>query len=188
MAFATTRDASNAVPLVDAFVYFAPVGSTLPVDVTAALDVAFKDVGWLTDTGVGEGVSTGTNVRRGINGSQLKVIRTDDDKSFTFEAYEDNVNVLELTRPGTTAATVTGLTTANVLSYVGQNVKAFVIEYDYGTYKRRRVIPTGEAFLTGTVTAKPGDIAVKQFTLNCYPATDGEAYIDITDNPAEAVA
>jgi len=182
------RDSDNAQALVDSIVYVGDKGSTLPTDTTTAVDAAFSDVGWLTDAGLGESGSTNTNVKRGVNGSPIKTIKTDDDSSFTFECYERNAVTMGLIRPGSTPTTATGVTTTNVKSNLASNEKAFVLHYDFGAWKRRVAIARGEAFLTGTIQDKPGDLAVLQFRIDCYPASDGTKYIDITDNAAEAVA
>lgn len=182
------RDSDNANALVDSFVHVAPVGSTLPVDVTAALDPAFLDAGWLSDAGLGETFDTNTTAKRGINGAIVKTVKGSDDKSFTFECYERNAVTMGLIRPGSTPSTTTGLTTTNVKAYLGTDERAWVLEADFGTYTRRIGVSRGQAFVTGTVTDKPGDLAVLQFRLDTYPASDGTTYIDLTDNPAEAVA
>lgn len=283
------RNSDNAQALVDSFVHVAPKGSTLPTDPTSPLDVAFTDLGWLTDAGIGEVPSTNTNQRRGINGAVIKTIKTQDDTSFTFECYERNAVVLGLMRPGsspvtvgstpeqqtititgvptggtftptvpgfgalppqpfnvslsalaaalsqlvggtvtvsgtpgtsyvvtfptflgnvgqmsvaaaftggaTPAAAVTtgtqgvgGSTTTPVKAYLGSNVKAFVLKEDFGVWQRRAIVPLGEVFHTGTIQDKPGDLAVAQFRLDCYPDSTGVKFIDITNNPAEAVS
>lgn len=182
------RDSDNANAIVDSVIYCGPKGSTLPTDLTTDIDAALEDLGWLTDTGIGEAPTTNTNVRRGINGSIVKTIKTSDDTSFTFECYERNAVTVGLVRPGSTPATMDTVTTTNVKAYLGSNEKAFVLHIDYGTYKRRVAIARGEAFLTGTIQDKPGDLAVLQFRIDCYPAADGTKYIDITDNPAEEIS
>lgn len=282
------RNSDNAAALVDSFVFVAPKGSTLPADVTSPLDVAFLDLGWLTDAGLGETPSNNTNKRRGVNGTVIKTIKTDDDTSFTFECYERNAVTMGLLRPGSTPVTsgataevqtititgapaggtftptvpgfgatppqpfnvslsalaaalstlvggtvtvsgtpgtsyvvtfpttlgnvgqmtvtntfsggttpnatvatgtpgVAGGTTTPVKSYLGSNEKAFVLTEDFGSWQRRAAVGRGEAFVTGTIQDKPGDLAVIQFRLDCYPDSTGVKYVDLTNNPAESV-
>lgn len=181
------RDSDNANALVDGIVSCAPVGSTMPTDLTTDLDAAFDDIGWLTDAGIGETPSTSTTPKRGINGAIVKTVKADDDRSFTFECYEKNAITMGLMRPGSTPSTSGGVTTTHVKAYLGSDERAWVLEEDFGVYTRRVAVPRGQAFLTGTVTDKPGDLAVMQFRLDTYPSSDGTTYIDITNNPAEAV-
>lgn len=287
------RDSDNAQALVDSFVYVAPKGTALPIIPTATpaagLDPAFKDTGWLTDTGLGEVFATNTNVRRAINGTVIKTIRTTADTSFTFECYERNAITIGLIRPGsapltagdtaevqtititgaptggtfkstvqgigsitpvyniTTAALATalsalvgfavtvtgtpgssyvvtfapqegniaqmtvdgsgltggttptasvatgtpgtsGVTTTPVKAYLGSDERSFVLKEDFGVWQRVVAVPRGEAFVTANVQDKPGDLAVVQFRIDCYPDSSGVKYIDITNNPAEAVS
>lgn len=182
------RNSDNANALVDGIVSVAPVGSTLPTTPTGALDGAFEDVGWLSDAGIGETPSTDSTPKRGINGAIVKTVKASDDRSFAFECYEKNAITMGLMRPGSTPATVGGVTTTNVKAFLGSDERAWVLEQQFGVYTRRVAIAKGQAYLTGEVRDKPGDLAVLQFRIDCFPASDGTTYIDITDNPAEAVA
>lgn len=181
------RNPDNAQAQVDGFAFVAVKGSTLPTDTTTALDAVFKDLGWLTDAGIGETPSTDTTTKRGINGAPIKVIRTSDDRSFTIECYEKTAITMGLIRPGSTPATAGGVTTTHVKSFLGSDVRAFVLEQDMGTYTRRVAIAQGQAFQTGPIQDKPGDLSVIQLRIDCFPASDGTTYIDLTDNAAEAV-
>lgn len=96
------------------------------------------------------------------------------------------------TSPSASVATgtpgVAGGTTTPVKASLISNEKAFILVEDYGTWQRRALIAKGEAFLTGTLQDKPGDLPVMQFRIDCYPDSTGIKYIDITNNPAEAVS
>lgn len=96
------------------------------------------------------------------------------------------------TTPTATVATgtpgVAGGTLTPVKSYLGSNEKAFVLTEDFGSFKRKAAIAKGEAFLTGTIQDKPGDLAVMQFRIDCYPDSSGTKFLDMTNNPAEAVS
>lgn len=182
-----TRNSDNAQALVDSIVYVGPKGTTLPTDLTTAPGAALKDLGWLTDTGIGEAVSSNLNTRRGINGAPVKVIKADDDTSFTFECYERNAITLGLIRPGSTATTTAGVNTTRVKAYTGADDRTFLFHKDFGAWQQRIGIPSGRATLTGTITDKPGDLPVLQFRVDPNPASDGTKFIDINNNPAEAV-
>lgn len=183
----TPRNADNVNALVDGNVYVAPKGSTLPTDPTTAPAVAFKNLGWTSDTGFGENVSTNTNTRRGIDGSVIKTFKTDDDSSFTFECLEEDAIVLGLVYPGSTPVTATAVTTTPVKSYLGSDIRAWVIDEDYGTYQVRKVVPLGQAFLTGAVQVKPGDAKTYSFRVDAYADSTRTKFIRISNNPAEVV-
>lgn len=189
----STRDSDNALVLVDGFVNVGDLGTTLPTSPTAALAAGLKDVGWLGDAGIGETPSNDKTDVRGINGALIRRVKTNDGRKFTFQALERNATVMGLLRPGSTPATTTGVTTTSVKAYTGTDIRAWVLTEqlaagDGTTVNRRVAIPKGEATPTGTVTHNHQGLAVVDFEIECFPATDGTLYIDITDNPAEAVA
>lgn len=182
------RDSDNALILSDGSVFVADQGATPPTDVSADWGVAWEDTGWNTDTGFGEAKNSDTTKKYAINGSVIKIVKSSDERTFTFECYESNATVLGLTRPGSAPATVGGVTTTEVKAFVGSNIKAFGLEYVYGDIVRRVVIPSGEATLTDTIQEAYTDLTIYKFSVDCYPDSDGTLYINMTNNPAEAVS
>lgn len=180
------RTAANALVLSDGFVSVGPVGTTAPTTPTATLNVAFKDVGWLGAQGFSESRNVQSTDVIAVNGALLRRVRSNDIRTFTFEAYERNTVVMGLTRPGSTLSTTSGINTTPVKAYTGTDMRAFVLTQAFGTINRRIVIPTGEATFTGTLTDASTGLSVVQFEVVCYPASDGTLYIDINDNAAES--
>lgn len=189
----STRDSDNALVLVDGYVSVAPVGSTAPTTVSAALAAAFKEVGWLGEAGIGETRSNNSTEVNGINGALIRVVRSNDGRKFTFQALERNAIVNGLTRPGSTPTTASGVTTTPVKAYTGTDTRAWVLEEHFaagdGTAVIRRVhIAKGEAAVTGTITDAHTGLSVVDFEITPYADANGVLYTDITDNAAEAVA
>jgi hypothetical protein len=87
----------------------------------------------------------------------------------------------------TTVPGVVGVTTTVKKTYLGSNGKAWVLDYNFGLWVMRRCIPNAEAFITGTFTEKPGDLAILQWRLDVYAAADQTQYFEYTTNQAEAV-
>jgi len=189
----STRSSDNALVLLDGFVYVGPVGTTAPTNTTTALNAAFDEVGWLGESGFGETRSNNATEVYGVNGSLIRNVRTNDTRKFTFEALERNAIVNGLTRPGSTPATATGITTTPVKAFTGTDGRAWVLEEHFtagdGTVVIRRVsIALGEAAVTGTITDNHSGLSVVQFEVTCFPSADGVLYTDITDNAAESVS
>lgn len=189
----STRDSDNALVLTDGFVNVAPVGTTAPTNTTTALNASFKDVGWLGEDGIGETRSNNSTTVYGINGAIIRVVRSNDGRTFTFQALERNAIVNGLTRPGSTPTTTGGVTTTPVKAYTGTDLRAWVLEEHFaagdGTAIIRRVaIPRGEAAVTGTITDNHTGLSVVNFEITPYVDANGVLYVDITDNAAEAAA
>lgn len=113
------RDSDNAQGLVDSYVCVGPKGTTMPTDVTSAPDPALHDCGWLTDAGIGEAASNQTTQKRGVNGTVIKTIKTQDDTSFTFECFERNAVTLGLIRPGSTPSTASAVAEVQTVTISG---------------------------------------------------------------------
>lgn len=183
----TPRNADNVQALIDGHVSVAPKGSTLPTTIAGALDPAFKDVGWTTDAGLGENVSNNTTTRRGIDGSAVKTFKSDDDSSFTFECMEEDAVVLGLIYPGSTPVTTTGTTKTDVKSYLGSDIRAWVLDEDYGVFQVRKIIALGQAFLTGEIRSKTGDSKTYQFRVDAYADSTRTKFTRLSNNPGEVV-
>lgn len=181
------RDTDNILELSDGFVLVADEGTAGPADLTTAWAAGWESLGMLTDNGLGEAKSGDTTKKYGINGSVVKIVKASDERTFTFECYEDNAIVFGLMNPGSTPVTATGVTTTAVKPNVSAVTKAFGIEYRYGGITRRVIIKKGQATLTGTVESKYTDLPVKQFSVDCLIDDDGNLYTNITNNPGEAV-
>jgi len=115
--------------------------------------------------------------------------------TFVGDLAGTNVPVMTATPTGgsgtvTIATPVPGvspLTTTSVKAYTGSDIRSFGLEEQFGDIVRRVYIDKGEAALTGDITDSHTGLRVFQYEIVCYPAADGTLYLDITNNPAEAV-
>jgi hypothetical protein len=83
---------------------------------------------------------------------------------------------------------VAPITTTSVKAYTGSDIRSFGLEEQFGANITRRVyIDRGEAALTGDITDNHTGLRVFQYEVTAYPVADGTLYLDITNNPAEAV-
>lgn len=167
----------------DSAVYVAPKGTTGPTALTAP-DVAYKDLGWLSEDGTDvtrESSSTdhtawqgGTIVRSKVSGVKdtIKVV-----------CLEETAVALDLYYPGMTAATATGVTTITVPGGSKSNEKALVVDFIDDTVTKRYVIPRAEVTSVGTISHKNTDMTMYEFTFTIYGG-----FSIITNNPALATA
>lgn len=167
----------------DSVVYIAPKGTTLPTTL-AAPAVAFVDLGWLSEDGVDvtrEVSSTdftawqgGTIVRSKVSGVKdtIKVV-----------CLEETAIALGLLYPGSTSATLTGVTTVTVPGGSNSNEKAMVVDFIDDDVTKRYAIARAEVTGTGTVSHKNSDMTMYEFTFTIYGG-----FTIITNNPAVAVA
>lgn len=167
-------DAGNVLignPLTTGGVLFAPEGTTIPTTVDGALDVAFEEVGYITDDGLSQTIDTSTNRIRAWGGDTVREIQTEHDYSLAFTLLETNEHSLSIYY-GNFAAGVVEVTSANQV----RGVWAF--EVVDGDKRIRIVVPDGEARPNGDLTYTSTDAITYPVTVTAYPDEDGvKAYI-----------
>lgn len=179
-------DTANPRIWLNADVYVAPVGTTAPTDIATALNAAYKAVGLLSEDGMTESREEDITDHFAWGGVLVRTTRSKHKRTITVTVLEDNLVVFDLVNPGSTAATVTGVTTRTV-KVPTTNPKAMVLQLVDGTVTKRRAIPKCEVVEVGDVTLSDSEMAMYELTINIYPAADGTLYKDITNDPQAAV-
>lgn len=183
------KDAANAHAFSDGGVYVAPKGSTAPTSATAAPASPFEEVGWLGDAGITHAHSVQSTDAFAWQGSaKIRTIKSQYTETFSFQALERNAIVLGLYRPGSTPATVSGTTTTPIKAFVGQDIRAWVVDEIDGDVHVRTIYPMAEVTGYPSPVASANALTVYEFTVTAYPDSDGVIAIEVTDDPAAAVA
>lgn len=166
-------------------VYVAPLGTTGPTDLTTAWPAAFKPLGLLgEDAGITEGRSQDSKQFFAYGGVLVRAVQAKFVRTFKFVALEDNPTVFQLTNPGSVVGTPTGGIVRKTIKNPIPNPQAFGFELrDGASVTRRRLIPRAEITDVGDIVFKDEELAAVEFTLTCYPASDGTIYFDL-DNEA----
>lgn len=167
-------------------VYFAPVGTTAPTDVTTAWAAAWIAAGLLGEDGLTETRDEDSTDLYAYGGILVRTTRSKHKRTFTVTLLEDHADLWELLNPGSTAATTTGVTTRTV-KVPTSNPMAFGIEFRDGTTTKRIVVPKGQIVISGDVSYSDSELAGREATITVYPASDGTLYVEITNDPQAAV-
>jgi hypothetical protein len=165
--------ASNVAVAVTGAVYFAPIATAIPNDAYEALNVAFLDVGYISEDGVTESQGTDTNdITAWQNGAVVRRVQTSHVLTFQFTMIETNPNTMELYYGDFTSGTTQVLGST-------QDRRRFVIDVVDGTDNIRIVVPDGQVTEFGDVTYVNGDAVGRQVTVTAYPetSTNVKAYI-----------
>jgi hypothetical protein len=166
-------------------VYVAPVGTTAPTAPDTAPAVGWLELGWLGEDGVTETREVDTDTKRAWQGGTVvRTVRTSDTRRFSVVALETNVVTAGLIRPGSTPSTTAGVTTTPVKSYVGQDVRAWIIDTFTADIETRKVITRGEVVEIGDVVYQNAEITAYELTIECLPDTNGVLYTELTNDPA----
>lgn len=129
-------------------VYVAPAGTELPDDITTALPVAWIDLGYVTEDGVGFSFGRETTDLNAWQGSKIRVLTTAEPVSTNFALMQTNGDVLTVALGGGTVAK-TGTTPNEVYTFTppakGVNTeRALVIEFTDGDITYRYCIPRAQ--------------------------------------------
>lgn len=164
----------------------APLGTALPTDVTTVLNVAFKDLGLLTDDGVTDDPGRGVKNILALGGLNVRSFVETEEPTIKVVCLEENAVVQGVINPGGTPATTTGVTTIPLTQHQ-PNPMAFVIVNRDGGITSRQTITRGEILEVGPRVMK-ADAATRELTIVKYFGSDGTTGKLITDDAALAVA
>jgi len=167
-------------------VQLAPLGSTLPTTLAAAV-APFEDVGWLHTDGIPFTPADSVEKLRGHQGGRVvRTTITESDLTFQFQCLETTALTLGLQHNITSAATLTGVTTMNASPGRQIEARAFVLDLfdkDNTDIHYRFVVPRGEIGERSEFTFANSDITGYTFNVEIIGSYD-----IITNDPAAAVA
>lgn len=153
-------------------VYVAPDGTALPANANAARNVAFEEVGYISEDGVVQSIgSDRTDIKAWQNGDIVRKVQTSHDLTYQFTMLETNDVSLEVYYGNYTAGTVE--INSDVLPH-----QRWVLEFFDGDDHIRVVIPDGEVTERGDVSYKNDEATAYPITITCYPDASGnKAYL-----------
>ena len=144
-------------------IYLAPIGTTLPTSIDAALDASFEDVGWIHSDGITEAFTGSKSEIRGFQGA--RVVRTRMDTpgtTISFHALESKPQTKSLRYDEKSATTAAGVRTST--RSPGQKISARaavvdIFDADDVTVKERWVFERIEISPDGDRVFVNSDIA-----------------------------
>lgn len=175
-------NASNVRVGVTGAAYHAPLGTTVPTDAKTAPAATFKEVGYISEDGVVQSISTDTSdIKAWQNGDIVRKVQTSHDITFQF-------SMLETTKDSTglyyadpdasdTKVTVTGKQSVH---------EAWVLDVKDGKDNVRIVIPDGQVTERGDITWSGSDAIMYDVTISAFPVNGVKAtiYHDV-DSPTD---
>lgn len=166
---ATVAANINAAPT--GAVSYAPLGTALPTTPTAALNVAFVEVGYIDDTGVVESDGRSiTKVKAFQNSTIVRTLQTEQTLTYKLVMMETNANSL----PVYFDTYVAGV--GKISGAVAPH-RSWVFHIDDGAYKIRVVVPDGQVTERGDISFVGGDVIKYPLVIEAFPdATGTKAY------------
>ena len=163
--------------LVTGAINSAPAGTALPTDETTALNAAFKDSGYISDSGLKIGTNQSNTEITDWSGNVVRDILQSYGNSLTWEHLEWNEESLKnfLGDNNVTAVKTTGSPTKITAKFNGDEMptKEWVFNIKDGIRKLRVVVPNGKVSERGEISFTKGDAVKLPITLKTYPDASG---------------
>lgn len=171
-----TLDATKVRVGVTGKVMFAPTGTALPVTSIATPNVAFLDVGYISDDGVTQAIGEETTeIKAWQNAAVVRKVQTGHDVTYTFTMIESNAVSLKA---------YYGNYASGVIQINGDQLphQAMLLDVIDGTHEIRVAIPDGQITERGDVVYENGEAIGYEVTVTCYPDSSGVKaykYVDV---------
>ena len=169
-----------------ASIFAAPLGTTLPTDVTTELDAAFVDLGWVSEDGVTNSMSRSITRHRSWSGTLVKTTQDSYEETVSFALLESTAAALGVAFGADNVTEAAELITVKH-SHLMLERQSFVIEFVDGDHKGRIVIKEGQVTEVGDARYVHTDLLMWQLTVDCFMPADGsEAVVQYFAVPAAA--
>ncbi|GAA2216968.1 hypothetical protein GCM10010400_72810 [Streptomyces aculeolatus] len=179
------NDADNVRAGLDGGIYVAPIGSTVPTDVTTAWDAAWTELGFMSEDGVELNYSTDVediNAWQAL--SPVRRILTGVDMTLGFTAIELKADSISLYFPDSTLTTTSGVTKLDIPSSPAPAEMAFGLEWRDGTITNRLILPRGEVTERGAISLQRGAAVGLEMTVSAYASSAPEIATWLTNDPS----
>lgn len=175
-----TNNVTYGKPAVSGAVSIAPVGTTLPKDAKEKLEVAFKNLGYISEDGFTNTNSPETDSIKAWGGDTVLVLQTSKDDTFATTFIESlNINVLKLIYgdENVTGDLATGIKVkANAKP---QKPYSFVVDQILAEGALKRiVIPSATITELGEIVYKDDEPVGYETTLQATPDKDGNTHFE----------
>lgn len=147
-------------------VYHAPIGTALVTDTTTALNVAFLDVGYISDEGLTADPEESTNDFFAWGGDRVRRVITEYGETYTFTMVERNAN---------SALAYYG-TGATATAWEGKLVeirKAWTFHITDGSHIERIILPDAQVTDRGAITYATTELITFPITVSTFPNATG---------------
>lgn len=162
-------------PKVGGAIHWAPIGSTLPQSATASLDVAFVELGYVSEDGLTNNNSPESDTVKAWGGDTVLNLQTDRPDTFALTLLESlNTDVLK-TIYGSANVTVDGSGNITVKATAGEMPSgAWVFDMILkGGRAKRIVVPNGTISELGEIVYKDDEAVGYNVTITDVPDTNG---------------
>lgn len=182
MANNNASNVSVGKPKASGAIFVAPKGTEVPKDAVAALSDAYKNIGYASDSGVVNSVSTENESISAWGGDEVLNMRTSRSETFKFTAIETNDVTLKLVY-GESNVTVeeSGIAVIHNGASLPEQVVVFEIAMS-GSRVKRVIVPNAKVTSVGDVSYVDNAAIGYEVTISALPDDQGNtAYEHIAE-------
>ena len=153
-------------------IWLAPAGSTLPVDATTALNVAFASAGYISDKGLVNDASIKSKDVQDWSGDTVLTVITSYSETFAFTFIETNPTTLKA-RFGDSNVTIDSTTGLAIVTHQKPSSTGLIYVFEIaltGDRVKRIVVPNATISDVDKVTYDSGDAIGYGVTLTANPS------------------
>lgn len=154
---------------VDGVVSSAPLATAAPTAIDSTLNVAFNDVGYISEDGVVESNATTVERKRAWQkAAPVRTLVTEGETTFTFTMLQTNSETLSVYY-GLEPEDIDGATGSFVTSGATEKPhRSWVLDFIDGDELIRKYIPDGQVTETGDISYVSSDVIAYEVTLVAY--------------------
>lgn len=179
-----TGNTANTSVWTGADVFYAPLGTVAPTDLTTDWGASWLPLGLLNgDDGVTEARSQTTTMNYAWGQILYRRTLTQQQRTIAFTALEDNDNVYKLLNPGSTATSALGVRTRTDMVPVAGTYFTLGVELRDGTKSKRKIWDKAEVETVANIVSTESKPETYNVTCIVYPDEDGTLATIIETDP-----
>lgn len=168
-------------------IYRAPAGTALPTDATTALPEAFKNLGYVSEDGVTNSISSDSTEIKEWGGDTVDTVKTSQSDTFKFKLIEAmNVDTLKTVFGDSNVSEANGAISVDVKAADG-DAAVYVVDIAFkGGRLKRIVIPSGKITELGDIVYKTDEAVGYDLTIQAALGADGATHHEYISAPSAA--
>lgn len=182
-------DATKARVGITGAIYKAPLGSPAPTDATSALNVAYLDLGYISNDGIEEAWDDSvTRFTAWQNATVIRSATTDSVGTMKFTMLETKKTTLQTFYRGSTVTVPSAGIYKLSVKPATADPSAWVLDVVDGAKLIRTYIGNGEITERGSIMWQNGEMVMYPVTMTFYPDANGDLQVKYSNDSAWAAA
>lgn len=184
---ANAKRVTASKPKVGGAIFRAPIGTPLPTDATTALNAAFKNMGYVSDSGLSNDGTITVEKVKAWGGDIVLSTQTEKSDTFKLTLIEGlNVDVLKAVRGDANVTSGTATETIVKVNATEQAAASWVFEIVHrGSTINRICVPNGTITEIGEVKYTDSNALGYEITITAEPDTSGNTHYEYIKEKGE---